>query len=250
MSLIVIGATSVIAQETAKVFFRAGHDLVLISRDTSSLNLFDFHEGRNGPAIKCLDCDISHSSSIETMTNRIIDLLDDDPYVLLAAGTIGGVDNYSDRLVTILEILDVNFRNVIAVTDLVSEELGRRENGCVIVLSSVAGDRGRQSNYIYGAAKAGLSVFAQGLRNKLFCKNVHVLTVKLGYVDTPMFRQSLGSSSDSVPSFLVGDPAKIAEGIFQAARKKKNVLYLGRVWWLIMILIRSIPEIIFKRLRL
>ena len=202
MSLAVIGATSKIGLETAKAFARAGHDLLLISRDTSSIKLNDFGRGASRPSVTCLDCDVSYSSSIETIVERVNESLDDDPYLLLAAGTIGALEEDSKRLANVLELIDVNFRNVAAITTLVSEELGRRKKGCVIVLTSVAGDRGRQSNYIYGAAKAGLSVFAQGLRNKLFSKGVHVLTVKLGFVDTPMFRQSLGSDRNNIPSFF------------------------------------------------
>ena len=250
MSLAVIGATSALGLETAKVFARAGHNLLMISRDTSSINSEDFGEGDCRPLIDCLELDVSCSSNISIIAKAINESLDDDPYVLLAAGTTGAGDKHSETEKNVLEIIDVNFRNVTAVAALVSEELQRRKKGCLILLSSVAGDRGRQSNFIYGAAKAGLSVFAQGLRNKLCGTGVHVLTVKLGYVNTPMFHRSLGSRSDNIPTFLVGDPTKLGESIFIAARKKKNVVYRGRIWWLIMFLVRIIPEPIFKRLRL
>jgi len=250
MSLTVIGATSAIGIETAKVFAFAGHDLLLISRDTNAINCNNFGQETRRPSVTCLDCDVSHSGSIETISKRIIESLDDDPYVLVAAGTIGSEKQCGDKLSNILEIIDVNFRNVAAVVALVSEELEQRRKGCIIVLSSVAGERGRQSNFVYGAAKSGLSIFSQGLRNKLFNKGVHVLTVKLGYVDTPMLRQSLGSDRNNVPSFLIGNPEKVGEEIFQAAIKKKNVVYLGQIWRLIMFFVRNIPESLFKRLHL
>jgi len=250
MSLAVIGATSVIGRETAKAFARAGHSLLLISRDTSGIILDDFGEGISVSQITCFDSGISCTSNIEPMAARIIDSFDDNPYVLLAVGTLGDAQFDGDELSNLLEIMDVNLRNLAAVVMPVARELEIRKRGCLVFLSSVAGDRGRQSNFIYGASKAGLSIFAQGLRNQLFHSGVHVLTVKLGYVDTPMFRQSLRSHKYNAPSFLVGNPAKVGEKIFQAATKKKNVVYLERIWWSIMFIVRNIPESIFKRLRL
>jgi short-subunit dehydrogenase len=106
----------------------------------------------------------------------------------------------------------------------------------------VAGDRGRQSNYLYGAAKAGLSAYLQGLRNRLFHAHVKVLTVKPGFVDTHM---TYGRSG----LFLVASPESVAKGIFRAIVKGKDVVYLPWFWRPIMLVVRSIPEGIFKRLR-
>ena len=250
MSLAVIGATSVIGRETAKAFSRAGHSLLLISRDTTGINLDDFGEGIAVSRITRFDSDISCTSNIEPMAERIINSFDDDPYVLLAVGTLGNTHSSRSELSNLLEIMDVNLRNLGAVAIQVARELESRQRGCLVFLSSVAGDRGRQSNFVYGASKAGLSVFDQGLRNELAHSRVHVLTVKLGYVDTPMFRQSLGSERNNVPSFLIGNPAKVGDEIFQAAIKKKNVVYLGQIWRMIMFFVRNIPESLFKRLHL
>ena len=250
MSLAVIGATSVIGREIAKAFFRANHSLLLISRDTSGINPHDISEGFVVPRITRFDSDISCASNIEPMAEKIIDSFDDDPYVPLAVGTLGDAHSDHNEVSNLLEIMDVNLRNLAAVAMQVARELEGRKRGSLVFLSSVAGDRGRQSNYVYGASKAGLSVFAQGLRNELFRSRVHVLTVKLGYIDTPMFRQSLGSYSNKVPSFLVGNPEKVGQRIYQAAIEKRNVVYLGRIWWLIMFFVCNIPESIFKRLRL
>ena len=116
-------------------------------------------------------------------------------------------------------------------------------NGFIIALSSVAGDRGRQSNYIYGSAKGGLSVFLQGLRNRLFHSGVRVITIKLGFVDTAM--------TFGLPNlFLVASPQEVGKKIVKAVNRGRNVVYIPWFWRLIMGIICSIPECVFKRLKL
>lgn len=113
----------------------------------------------------------------------------------------------------------------------------------IAVISSVSGDRGRQSNYIYGTAKGALTIFASGLRNSLSGQGVHVLTIKPGFVDTPM-------TADFKKGLLWAKPATIAQGIVRAIEKKKNVVYLPWFWRYIMLIIRAIPEPIFKKMKL
>ena len=115
--------------------------------------------------------------------------------------------------------------------------------GTLCVISSVAGDRGRQSNYVYGAAKGAVSIFLEGLRNRLYSKGVQVLTVKPGFVDTPM-------TAAFTKGRLWAKPEKVAKGIYKAVIHKKDVVYLPWFWSPIMLGIRWIPEAIFKRLRL
>src|SRR5262249_16898106 len=104
-------------------------------------------------------------------------------------------------------------------------------------------DRGRQSNYVYGAAKGGLSIFLQGLRNRLFSKGVHVVTVKPGFVDTPM-------TEEFPKNFLFASPETVGRGIYQAILKKKDVVYLPWFWRWILAVIKVVPERLFKRLSL
>jgi short-subunit dehydrogenase len=120
-----------------------------------------------------------------------------------------------------------------------------QRGGCLAAISSVAGDRGRQSNYIYGAAKAGLSTFLDGLRNRMFRVGVHVLSIKPGFVDTPM---TLGKINPRSP--LVASPDRVARDIDRALLRRENVLYTPWFWWPIMKVIRLVPEPIFKRLGL
>lgn len=141
--------------------------------------------------------------------------------------------------------IDVNFTSVISLLMLAANYFEQRKKGYIVALSSVAGDRGRMSNYTYGATKAGLSAYLQGLRNRLHRAGVQVLTVKPGFVDTPMTYGKLDPQSP-----LVASPEKIAHDISRAIRQRKDVLYTPRFWQLVMGFIRALPEWMFKRLRL
>jgi len=120
----------------------------------------------------------------------------------------------------------------------------RQRAGTMIVLSSVAGDRGRQSNFIYGSAKAGLTAYLSGLRNYLYAKKVHVITVKPGFMETKM--------TEGLPlnPKLTATPKEAANGIYSAYKNGRNVVYILPIWGFIMLIIRNIPEFIFKKLNL
>ena len=142
-----------------------------------------------------------------------------------------------------VQTLTTNFTAAAICLAHLANDFETRGEGGIIGIGSVAGDRGRQSNYPYGAAKAGLSVFLQGLRNRLAPAGIHVLTVKPGFVDTPMTQGLDGL-------FLVAPPAKVADDIVRAYTKKKDVLYTPFFWRWIMLITKSIPERIFKKLKL
>ena len=250
MSLAIVGATSKVGIEVARVFASEGHDLLLISRDTSELiEELDLVSTTNH-GVRTLNADVSSLKDITTIERAIIESFDDNPYVVFAVGALFAESGSPDRDSHFLEVIDVNFRHVALIMETVAAELESRGTGCIVALSSVAGDRGRKSNYIYGSAKAGLNAFCQGLRNRLATAGVHVLTVKLGYVDTPMFRRALGEKSADVPRVLVGRPDDVAQKIAKAAWAKKNVVYIGQIWRVVMLIIRLIPESLFKRLDL
>ena len=141
-------------------------------------------------------------------------------------------------------IIDINYAKLIPVLNFFAQKMERQRSGSMVVLSSVAGERGRQSNFIYGSAKAGLTAYLSGLRNYLYPKKVHVLTVKPGFMDTKM--------TEGLPlnPALTATPIQAADEIFKAWKKKKNVVYVLPVWALIMFVIRSIPEFIFKKMKL
>jgi hypothetical protein len=250
MTLTVIGATSEIAQATARAFVRSGHRLLLVARDTKGLSEIQFGKSENSQEVSTFQCDVSSLQSVKLTVQHVINELGDDPYVLVAVGSIKGEENsrFSPELAS--QIIDVNFRNVVVLITPIAEALKQKRKGCIVIISSVSGDRGRQSNYVYGSAKAGLSAYAQGLRNRLFPFGVHVLTVKPGYVDTKMLREALGGSYDRTPGFLIGDPEKVGTRIYRAALRRENIIYVQPIWRLIMFAIRIIPESMFKKLHL
>ena len=141
-------------------------------------------------------------------------------------------------------IIDINYARLIPVVNFFAEKMERRRGGTIIALSSVAGDRGRQSNFVYGSAKAGFTAYLSGLRNYLFDKKVHVMTVKPGFMDTKM--------TEGLPlnPKLTATPKQAADHIYDAYKKRKNVVYVLPIWWLVMLNIRNIPEFIFKKLKL
>lgn len=141
-------------------------------------------------------------------------------------------------------IIDVNYAKLVPVINYFAHKFESRRSGTIIGLSSVAGDRGRQSNFIYGSAKAAFTAYLSGLRNYLFDKKVHVITIKPGFMATKM--------TEGLPlnPRLTATPKRAAECIFKAYKKQKNVAYVLPVWGIIMMIIRNIPEFIFKKLKL
>ncbi|KEY20013.1 SDR family NAD(P)-dependent oxidoreductase [Kaistella antarctica] len=142
------------------------------------------------------------------------------------------------------KIIDINYAKLVPVLNFFAGKMERQRSGTMIVLSSVAGDRGRQSNFIYGSAKAALTAYLSGLRNYLFKKKVHVLTIKPGFMATKM--------TEGLPlnPKLTASPKQAADGIYKAYKQKKNVAYVLPVWRIIMLIIKNIPEFIFKKLKL
>lgn len=141
-------------------------------------------------------------------------------------------------------IIDVNYAKLVPILNFFAEKMERKRAGTMIVLSSVAGDRGRQSNFIYGSAKAAMTTYLSGLRNYLYSRKVHVMTVKPGFMETKM--------TEGLPlnPMLTATPKQAATAIYNAYKKGKNVAYVLPVWAIIMMIIRNIPEFIFKKLKM
>src|SRR5262249_27705972 len=136
--------------------------------------------------------------------------------------------------------LDVNFVSAAALLEVAAAYFEARKTGFIAAISSVAGDRGRQSNYIYGCAKAGVSAYLQGLRNRLHPAGVSVLTIKPGFVATKM---TFGKVNPNSP--MVASPERVANDIARAIRRRRNVIYTPWMWRWILAIVRSIPEPIF-----
>ena len=243
-SVLILGATSAIAAALAREFAAHKFDLVLGGRDREELSALASDlslrcEVRAGILpFDALDTQ-THAASLRSFLAEAGDAL---AGAVVCIGYLGDQAKGQSDWEEARLILETNFTGCVSALNILASHFELRRAGFICAISSVAGDRGRQSNYLYGAAKAGLSVYLQGLRNRLFPAHVKVITVKPGFVDT---RMTYGRSG----LFLVASPERVAKGIFRAIIKGQGVVYLPWFWRPIMLLVQSIPEAIFKRLR-
>ena len=244
-TVLILGATSGIASALAKEFAAHKYDLVLGGRDRDELSaLASDLSLRNSVRASVLAFD-----ALDTRTHAAIltSFLTEAGNAL--AGAVVCIGYLGDQAKAQVDwdearlILETNFTGCVSALNILANHFELRRTGFICAITSVAGDRGRQSNYYYGAAKAGLSVYLQGLRNRLFPAGVKVITVKPGFVDTRMTYGRPGL-------FLLASPESVAQGIFRAIVKGKSVVYLPWFWRPIMLIVRSIPETIFKRLKM
>ena len=147
-------------------------------------------------------------------------------------------------LTTAMQVIQSNYAGPLIILGEIARHFEQRGSGTIVGISSVAGERGRASNYIYGSAKAGFTAFLSGLRNRLATKDIHVVTVIPGYVATKL------TSNVNAPKILMAQPEEVGEAIFKATKNRKNVIYVKPVWRMIMFMIKNIPEIIFKRTKI
>ncbi len=186
------------------------------------------------------------ASAPETHASLITDMqeqMGEPDVAVISIGEMGDQGNARSDLDHFKRIVDSNYLGVACLLALLADGMEQSKSGRIAVISSVAGDRGRQSNYPYGSAKAGLNAYLAGLRQRLAPNGVHVLTVKPGFVDTPMTFGKPGT-------FLVASPEIVARRIAQAIEKREDILYVPWFWRWIMLIIKLIPEPVFKRLRL
>jgi short-subunit dehydrogenase len=141
-------------------------------------------------------------------------------------------------------IIQSNYTGAVSILDKVANQYAAEKKGVIVGISSVAGERGRQSNYHYGSAKAGFTAYLSGLRNRLFHEGVHVVTVQPGFTYTRM------TENMKLPKLLTGHPAQVADAVYSAVQKKGNVVYVKWMWKWIMLTIRSIPEGLFKKMKM
>ena len=244
-TLWVLGATSAIAQATSNIFVEKGYDIVLIGRNETKLNQLAEHYRVTGASyVGVFVTELAQITEPDQLVAKIIDEHRFPDVVLLAQGDLPDQKKCEEDFTSAYQSLDVNLISPMALLGSIALEFERKKAGSMIVISSVAGDRGRQSNYIYGAAKGALTLFLSGLRNRLNPAGVQVLTVKPGFVDTPM------TAHLDKKGLLWAKPEDIARSIWKGYEKGRNVVYAPIFWWVIMAIIKMIPESIFKRLKL
>nr|WP_299243479.1 SDR family oxidoreductase [uncultured Halomonas sp.] len=245
--VIVFGATSAIAEYTARQLVAQGASLYCVGRNRDKLMaLIDDlkvrasdHQHIDGEVADLTDSG-QHAHLIDT-AEQVLGGIDG---VLIAHGTLPDQQACQADAAKTRQEIEINALSVINLLTLLANRLEQQRHGVIAVISSVAGDRGRQSNYVYGAAKGMLSIFLQGLRNRLVKASVDVVTIKPGFVDTPMTAEFDKSGP------LWAKPEQIAKGIIKAMQKGKGEVYLPWFWWGIMLIIKHIPEAIFKRMSL
>ena len=242
---LILGARSVIAEAIARQLAAAGWDLVLAARRCDELEptAADIRL-RHGREVHLLEFDALALAEHESLPATVRQTAGDFDLAIAVFGYMGDQLAAREDTLEMERTLSTNFVGAAVVLAHVANYLETRPGPCgIIAVSSVAGDRGRQSNYVYGAAKAGLSSFLQGLRNRLAATGVHVMTVKPGFVDTPMTEGLEGL-------FLVATPQRVAADILRAYERRRDVVYTPWFWRWIMGIIRMIPERLFKRLKL
>lgn len=240
--VLIVGAKSDTAKAVAREYARHGYALYLAARNSNELD--DFANDlriRYDASVKCVDLDIvdttSHSAFYESLEVK-------------PSGVITTVGYLGDQLIAqsdfneALRIINTNFTGIVSLLNIIANAFEQNGQGFIVGLSSVAGDRGRKSNYIYGSAKAGFTAYLSGLRNRLVGSGVHVMTVKPGFMDTRMTKDM------DLPPPLTAQPEEAARKIFQGQQKKRNVIYIKWMWRWIMLIIKHIPEFIFKRMSL
>jgi len=244
-SVLILGATSAIASALAREFAAHQFDLILGGRDREELGaLASDLSLRFGVRTGILPFDVLDTRThAATLQSYLAESANAPAGAVVCIGHLGDQAKGQSDWEEARLILETNFTGCVSALNILANYFELRRAGFICAISSVAGDRGRQSNYLYGAAKAGLSVYLQGLRNRLFAAGVRVITVKPGFVDT---RMTYGHSG----LFLVASPEKVAKGMFRAIVKGREVVYLPWFWRPIMLLVRSIPEAIFKRMRM
>lgn len=241
---LILGATSAIARATARALAARGHPLTLAGRDLAELqrDAADIRL-RYGVAVFVSAFDAEAFDGHADFLTQVVAQGEGLEGVVLAFGYLGEQPRAAADFAESLAIMQRNYVGAVSILNRCAEYLADQGRGTLIAISSVAGDRGRQSNYIYGSAKGGLSVYLQGLRNAMFHRGVHVMTVKPGFVDTAMTYGLPGL-------FLVASPQTVAARILLAMDKKRNEIYLPWFWRWIMLIIRHLPEPIFKRLKM
>jgi len=245
-NILILGASSSIARALAGQLARDGRRLLLCGRDLEDAEQtaadLRIRDGVDAQVLRFDALDFgSHPAFFDAALAHFKGELHG---VIVCFGFMANQADAARQPELAKQMIDTNYTAAVSILNLAANYMEPRRKGFLCALSSVAGDRGRQSNYIYGSSKAALTAYLQGLRNRLSHANVPVVTIKPGFVDTAM---TWGLLNDGP---LVASPERLARDICRAIRGRKAEVYSPWFWWLIMEIIRSIPERIFMRLKM
>ena len=244
-TVLILGANGGIGRALAAEFASHQYDLLLVGRDLEELEAVAADlRLRHNVSARTGKLDALNFTGLQSGLEESIALAGDSlEGAVLCTGYLGDPELARKDLNEARRILDTNFTGSVLTLEVLANHLEQKRRGFICALSSVAGDRGRQSNYLYGSAKGGLTTYLQGLRNRLYHCGVHVVTVKPGFVDTRMV-----FGRGKLP--LVAPPEAVARDIYHAVKHRKNVVYVPWFWRIIMFIVFLIPEGLFKKLRM
>jgi decaprenylphospho-beta-D-erythro-pentofuranosid-2-ulose 2-reductase len=241
--VVILGATSGIAVEVQRQLAYRGCEMLLVARSPERLAVLQSDLLARG-ATQVLTCaaDLAAIEQHAPIFDYVRRALPEFDTVLLAYGSMHDQKDSESSIDLLLDELHVNFVSASAILTLFASDLEQRRTGCLAAITSVAGDRGRRSNYVYGSAKGALSLFLQGLRSRLHPAGVKVITIKPGPAQTPMTDHLPNANRFADPELVAGDIVHALE------RRAPDVLYTPRIWRYVMTAVEHIPEAIFKRL--
>lgn len=241
-SVLILGARSDIGKAVAHKFAALGHPVQLAARNASNLEADKADmELRYGVSVSLHEFDALAPDSHEAFVAELPEL----PWIAVCAVGLMGHQAENERDVSAAaRVMRSNYEGPASILAVLANRFDERGNGTIIGISSVAGDRGRATNYVYGSAKAGFTAFLSGLRNRLSKRGVQVVTVLPGFVATQM------TEGMDLPAKLTAEPNEIADAIARAVERKHDVVYVRPIWRLIMMIIRNVPERIFKVMKI
>ncbi len=242
--VLIIGATSSIAEHCARMWAERGYILYLVARNEEHVRTISNDLEVRGAAKVFFDCkDLNDNDSHKAIIDAAKNSMDGIDILLIAHGTLSDQKSCEQSVQETLSEIKTNALSTISLLTLIANVFEAQRCGVIAVISSVAGDRGRASNYVYGSAKAMINSFASGLRQRLQKSNVSVVTIKPGFVDTPMthkFKKGM----------IWAKPTTVAAKIVSAIDLKKDEIYVPSFWMGVMLFIKAIPNTVFKRMEL
>lgn len=240
--VLILGATSDMAMSIGLEFAKQGYGLILAARKCERLAPYQSDAMlRFDVPVTLLEFDAGQVGSHQQMVDSIPETCD---LAICAFGYLGDQTLAEENWEESQKIISTNYLGAVSVLNIIAEKFKKKGKGTIVGIGSVAGDRGRSSNYIYGSAKAGFATYLAGLRNSLNHFGVHVMTAKPGFVYSKM------TSHLDLPAPLTSTTDRVAKAIYKGVMRKSNVIYIGKIWWYIMLVIKLIPEPIFKKLKM
>lgn len=242
--VLVIGATSAIAEHCLRLWAARGDAVFLVGRNNERLQTIVADLKVRGSAQAHSYCmDLNSIDGHAAMLDASEAAMGGIDTVLIAHGTLSNQRACEQSVEETLAEIHTNALSTVSLLTQIANRFEPKHAGTIAVISSVAGDRGRASNYVYGSAKAMITAFTSGLRQRLYKSDVAVVNIRPGFVDTPM-------TAEFKKGLLWAKPAGVAATIVKAIDAKKSEIYAPAFWWAVMLLIKVLPEFIFKKIKL